>query len=250
MMQRTTDTIAAMATPAGPGGHRHPASVRAARPSRSLRRLPARGRAGRWRPIRPRAPGLRRPAGPGGGSPSTRCCAPSAGARPATPGRTRRSSTATAPPWCSPWGWRPCSPRGPDRPGRGSSPAGPFLTARLDLAQAEAVGDLLEARSREGARHAAGQLSGALSRRIGGIYSALVDVMAHFHAVLDYPDEDIDPFRMEELSRSWLSQQEARSGPCWPPIAGAQLYPGRGALRHRGPPQRGQVLPAQRPGGL
>ena len=40
-------------------------------------------------------------------------------------------------------------------------------------------------------RHAAGQLSGALSRRIGGIYSALVDVMAHFHAVLDYPDEDI-----------------------------------------------------------
>ena len=84
-----------------------------------------------------------------------------------------------------------------------------FLNGKLDLAQAEAVGDLLEARSREGARHAAGQLSGALSRRIGGIYSALVDVMAHFHAVLDYPDEDIDPFRESELEVV-LSRQTAQ----------------------------------------
>ena len=84
-----------------------------------------------------------------------------------------------------------------------------FLNGRLDLVQAEAVGDLLEASSREGARHAAGQLSGALSRRIGGIYSALVDVMAHFHAVLDYPDEDIDPFRESELEVV-LSRQAAQ----------------------------------------
>ena len=82
-----------------------------------------------------------------------------------------------------------------------------FLNGRLDLAQAEAVGDLLSAQSREGARHAAGQLAGALSKRIGDIYSALVDVMAHFHAVLDYPDEDIDPFRLEELDAA-LSDQE------------------------------------------
>ena len=71
------------------------------------------------------------------------------------------------------------------------------------------MGDLLEARSREGARHAAGRLSGALSRRVEEIYSALVDVMAHFHAVLDYPDEDIDPFRMEELSATLTQQQQA-----------------------------------------
>ena len=82
-----------------------------------------------------------------------------------------------------------------------------FLNGRLDLAQAEAVGDLLSTQSREGARHAAGQLAGALSKRIGDIYSALVDVMAHFHAVLDYPDEDIDPFRLEELDEA-LSDQE------------------------------------------
>ena len=84
-----------------------------------------------------------------------------------------------------------------------------FLNGKLDLAQAEAVGDLLEARSREGARHAAGQLTGALSRRIAGVYSALVDIMAHFHAVLDYPDEDIDPFRMEELSGQLSRQEDA-----------------------------------------
>ena len=82
-----------------------------------------------------------------------------------------------------------------------------FLNGRLDLAQAEAVGDLLEARSREGARHAAGQLAGALSRKIGDIYSALVDVMAHFHAVLDYPDEDIDPFRLEQLDEALADQE-------------------------------------------
>lgn len=84
-----------------------------------------------------------------------------------------------------------------------------FLNGRLDLAQAEAVGDLLSANSREGARHAAGQLSGALSKKLGGIYSALLDIMAHFHAVLDYPDEDIDPFRMEELSTQLTAQQAA-----------------------------------------
>ncbi len=82
-----------------------------------------------------------------------------------------------------------------------------FLNGRLDLAQAEAVGDLLGAQSREGARHAAGQLAGALSKRIEDIYSALVDVMAHFHAVLDYPDEDVDPFRLEQLDEE-LSDQE------------------------------------------
>ena len=99
---------------------------------------------------------------------------------------------------------------------QGARQAGPgeftrraFLNGKLDLAQAEAVGDLLEARSRDGARHAAGRLSGALSRRVGEIYSALVDVMAHFHAVLDYPDEDIDPFRMEELSATLTQQQQA-----------------------------------------
>ncbi len=69
-----------------------------------------------------------------------------------------------------------------------------FLNGRLDLAQAEAVMDLIDAETPAAARQAAGQLAGALSRRVAAVYDGLVDVMAHFHAVLDYPDEEIDPF--------------------------------------------------------
>ena len=99
---------------------------------------------------------------------------------------------------------------------QGARQAGPgeftqraFLNGRLDLAQAEAVADLLDAQSREGARHAAGQLSGALSRRVGEVYDGLVDLMAHFHAVLDYPDEDIDPFTQGEMERALGEQERA-----------------------------------------
>ena len=77
-----------------------------------------------------------------------------------------------------------------------------FLNGRLDLTQAEAVVDLIDAQSREGVYQSAGQLAGALSRRVEGIYSELVDLMAHFHAVLDYPDEDIDPFKEEQMTKS------------------------------------------------
>lgn len=71
-----------------------------------------------------------------------------------------------------------------------------FLNGRMDLTQAEAVIDLIEAESAEAAANAAGQLGGAMLRRIAPIYDKLTDIMAHFHAVLDYPDEDIDPFEL------------------------------------------------------
>lgn len=74
-----------------------------------------------------------------------------------------------------------------------------FLNGRMDLAQSEAVIDLIDAQSAEGARNAYGQLEGALSRRVETIYDGLTDLMAHFHAVLDYPDEDIDPFTENTL---------------------------------------------------
>ena len=77
------------------------------------------------------------------------------------------------------------------------------------VAQAEAVIDLIDAESPSAARQAAGQLTGALSRRIEGIYSALTDTMAHFCAVLDYPDEDLDPFQTEALGRDLQAQAEA-----------------------------------------
>lgn len=74
-----------------------------------------------------------------------------------------------------------------------------FMNGRMDLAQAEAVIDLIDAETSESARNAYGQLTGALSRRVDEIYDGLTDVMAHFHAVLDYPDEDIDPFTADTI---------------------------------------------------
>ena len=82
-----------------------------------------------------------------------------------------------------------------------------FLNGRLDLTQAEAVADLIDAETPAAVRQAAGQMSGALSRRVAAIYDGLVDLLAHFHAVLDYPDEDIDPFRADTI-RAGLSRAE------------------------------------------
>ena len=97
---------------------------------------------------------------------------------------------------------------------RGARQAGPgeftrraFLNGKLDLAQAEAVMDLIDAETPAAARVAAGQLSGELSRRVEEAYSGLVDVMAHFHAVLDYPDEDLDPFTVNTMTEA-LSKAE------------------------------------------
>lgn len=72
-----------------------------------------------------------------------------------------------------------------------------FLNGRMELTAAEAVADLIDAETAEAACNAAGQLSGAISRKTDGIYSVLTDICSHFHAVLDYPDEDIEPFIME-----------------------------------------------------
>ena len=72
-----------------------------------------------------------------------------------------------------------------------------FLNGRLDLTQAEAVIDLIEAETPSAALNAAGQLRGAVGLSLEPVYRTLVDVMAHFHAVLDYPDEDIEDFEMQ-----------------------------------------------------
>ena len=73
-----------------------------------------------------------------------------------------------------------------------------FLNGRMDLTQAEAVIDLIEAETTVAAQNAAGQINGAISVRLEVVYNNLLDVMAHFHAVIDYPDEDISEFNMHD----------------------------------------------------
>ena len=71
-----------------------------------------------------------------------------------------------------------------------------FLNGRMDLTSAEAVADIIDAETAEAAKNAAGQLGGAISRRIDKIYNFLTDLSSHYHAVLDYPDEDIEDFTL------------------------------------------------------
>ena len=73
-----------------------------------------------------------------------------------------------------------------------------FLNGKMDLSSAEAVIDLIDAESAEAVRNAAGQLSGAIQRRSDEVYGMLKDMSAHFHAVLDYPDEDIEDFVVQQ----------------------------------------------------
>lgn len=80
-----------------------------------------------------------------------------------------------------------------------------FLNGRMELCAAEAVADIIDAETVECAKNAAGQLSGAISRRVDGIYSALTDISSHYHAVLDYPDEDIEDFQLESYEGSLTS---------------------------------------------
>ena len=72
-----------------------------------------------------------------------------------------------------------------------------FLNGKLDLTQAEAVIDLIEADTADAAANAAGQVGGKLQKKLAPIYDGLVDLCSHFHAVLDYPDEDIEDFGLD-----------------------------------------------------
>ena len=69
-----------------------------------------------------------------------------------------------------------------------------FLNGKLDLTQAEAVIDLIEADTADAAANAAGQVGGVLQKKLTPVYNDLVNLCSHFHAVLDYPDEDIEDF--------------------------------------------------------
>ena len=69
-----------------------------------------------------------------------------------------------------------------------------FLNGQLGLTQAEAVIDLIEAETADAAANAAGQVEGRLQKKLSPIYNELTDLCSHFHAVLDYPDEDIEDF--------------------------------------------------------
>ncbi len=81
------------------------------------------------------------------------------------------------------------------RPGEFSERA--FLNGRVDLAQAEAIADLINAQTEQAARAAQRSLEGAFSRRVQELLDALIAIRVFVEGALDFSDEDID----------WLSDE-------------------------------------------
>jgi tRNA modification GTPase len=75
-----------------------------------------------------------------------------------------------------------------------------FLEGKLDLAQAEAVADLIDAASRQAARSALRSLTGEFSEAIGALAAELVELRALTEAMLDFPEEDVDSFHREDAA--------------------------------------------------
>ena len=84
-----------------------------------------------------------------------------------------------------------------------------FMNGQLALTQAEAVIDLIEAETADAAANAAGQVSGKLQKKLAPIYNDLTDLCSHFHAVLDYPDEDIEDFGLDSYTGTLRSNAKA-----------------------------------------
>src|SRR5690554_3302326 len=76
------------------------------------------------------------------------------------------------------------------RPGEFSERA--FLNDKLDLAQAEAIADLIEASSEQAARNAVQSLQGAFSQRVQALTEALIQLRIYVEAAIDFPEEEID----------------------------------------------------------
>jgi len=74
-----------------------------------------------------------------------------------------------------------------------------FLNDKLDLAQAEAVADLIEASTAQAARSALRSLSGEFSRQVHALVDQLTELRMLVEATLDFPEEEIDPLRDTDL---------------------------------------------------
>jgi len=101
-----------------------------------------------------------------------------------------------------------------------------FLSGRIDLTQAEAVRDLIEAQTLTQARQAASQMGGALSRRVGPIKEALVELIALLEAGIDFAEDDVEVTPAAEIAR--------RIGEVTSPLTALEASFARGRIVHDG----------------
>jgi tRNA modification GTPase len=95
------------------------------------------------------------------------------------------------------------------RPGEFTERA--FLNNKLDLAQAEAVADLIDAHTQAAVRSAGRSLEGEFSRRVDDIAQALVHVRMQIEACLDFPEEDLDFIEQMQVQQQLQNLQDKLS---------------------------------------
>ena len=83
-----------------------------------------------------------------------------------------------------------------------------FLNGRIDLSQAEAIADLINAKSDKEAKEAANQLEGGLSKKIGEIEQDLLNSIINIEVVIDYPEYDIDEVQCVDSKKELLAIKE------------------------------------------
>ncbi|HDL09692.1 MAG TPA: tRNA uridine-5-carboxymethylaminomethyl(34) synthesis GTPase MnmE, partial [Candidatus Omnitrophica bacterium] len=74
-----------------------------------------------------------------------------------------------------------------------------FLNGRIDLTQAEAVLNIVDAKTEEALKVATRQLEGSLSKILNSIHKDLLDIVSEFEALLDFPEEEIEESQKEEI---------------------------------------------------
>ena len=87
-----------------------------------------------------------------------------------------------------------------------------FLNNKVDLAQAEAIADLIDAGSREAARAAMRSLQGEFSGMVRGLTDAVIELRTYVEAAIDFPEEEIDFLADEQLSGRFATVQEHFDG--------------------------------------
>src|SRR6516165_1906757 len=101
-----------------------------------------------------------------------------------------------------------------------------FLAGKLELTQAEAVRDLIEAQTLTQARQAASQMGGALSRRIAPVKQSLMELIALLEAGIDFAEDDVDVAPAVEIARRIRELAGA--------LAGLEASYARGRIVHDG----------------
>ena len=101
-----------------------------------------------------------------------------------------------------------------------------FLSGRVDLTQAEAVRDLIEAQTLTQARQAASQMGGALSHRVAPVKQSLVELIALLEAGIDFGEDDVDVTPGTEIAR--------RIDEIVPPLVKLEASFTRGRIVHDG----------------